>query len=299
MKIGILRTTIVSILVLLLLVSCGASQPTPTVTAPTMTPSVEVTSDVIFAKVLQPDMLTQRLDVYTPSKAGTWPVIVFLHGNNENKEGHKEVSQAIAEQGAVVFTVDWPVWIPDLAAREDGKGFREMSEVLNCAVRFARATASDYGGDPAAVTLVGFSAGAASGASIALAEDNLDGLWEGFALIRGGPSSQVECVVSEGSAHVDAFVGVGGSYGILEPLQERDTELWGIVSTYARLGQNLDLRVRLIHGRSDSVAWTEHSVRFNEALTEAGYDTNLTLFDGGHLIPIELTVAKVMEVVGE
>jgi dienelactone hydrolase len=62
--------------------------------------------------------------VYVPTEPGAWPVVVFLHGHNENKEGHAKLSQAIAEQGAVVFTVDWFVWIPDLTVREKGKGFR-------------------------------------------------------------------------------------------------------------------------------------------------------------------------------
>ena len=73
-------------LVMLLLGACGAPQPTPTVAAPTMAPPVEVTSDVVYATLLQPDVTEQRLDVYTPSEAGTWPVIVFLHGYDGNKE---------------------------------------------------------------------------------------------------------------------------------------------------------------------------------------------------------------------
>jgi predicted esterase len=286
-------------LVMLLLGACGAPQPTPTVAAPTMTPPVEVTSDVVYATLLQPDVTEQILDVYTPEEAGTWPVIVFLHGLNATKEGHIKESQAIAEQGAVVFTVNWPTWIPDIAARENGKGFREMSEVLSCAIRFARATALDYGGDPSQVTLVGFSYGAAYGAWVALAGDDLDRLWEEFASIRGGPPPQVECVVSGVSANVDAFVGIGGRYDFAEPLHERDSELWQIASPYAHLGQDLDLRVRLIHGERDSTVRSEHSVQFNDVLAEAGYDTSLTLFDGIHRVPIELTAAKVMEVAGE
>ncbi len=278
--------------------SIPQSEPFPTAVKPDWL-NVEVTSDVVYATLLQPDVTEQRLDVYTPSDAGTWPVIVFLHGFYATKEDHIKESQAIAGQGAVVFTVDWPTWTADLAARENGKRFREMSEVLSCAIRFARATASDYGGDPSQVTLVGFSYGAATGAWVALAGDDLDRLWEEFASIRGGPPPQVECVVSGVSANVDAFVGIGGRYGLAERLQERDPELWQMASPYAHLGQNLDLRVRLIHGERDSAVRSEHSVQFNDVLAEAGYDTSLTLFDGIHRVPIELTAAKVMEVAGE
>jgi len=273
-------------LVMLLLGACGAPEPTPTVVTPTMTPPVKVTSDVVYATLLQPDVTELRLDVYAPEEAGTWPVIVFLHGFEGNKEYFAPLSQAMVEQGAVVFTVNWPTWIPDLAARENGKGFRETSEVLSCAIRFARAKASDYGGDPSQVALVGFSYGASYGAWVSLAGDNLGRLWEEFASIRGEPPPQVECVVSGVPAEVDAFVGIAGRYDFAELLQERDPELWQIASPYAHLGQDLDLRVRLIHGERDSAVRSEHSVQFNDVLAEAGYDTSLTLFDGLHRVPL-------------
>ena len=289
-------------LMLPLLIACGMLHPTPTSIPPTPTATgsaitlpVEVTKDVAYSTPLQPDVSEQRLDVYAPTEPGAWPVVVFLHGYHEEKEGHEKLSQAIAEQGAAVFTVDWFVWIPDLTVREKGKGFREMSETVTCATRFARATAPDYGGDPARVTLVGFSAGAAMGASVALAGDHHDRLWEEFTSNRGGPPPQVGCLVSGGSAHVDAFVGIAGPYSIRRS-EAKDPELTAITDVYAHLGENPDLKVRLIHGEEDSTVQLEHSVQFNDALAEAGYDTELIPFDGGHYYPIQLTIRKVMEV---
>jgi acetyl esterase/lipase len=294
-----LAQTICLALVTLLLGACGAPQltPTPTVATSTMTSPVAAASDVAYAMPLQPDGTEHRLDVYIPEEAAG-PVVVILHGLDNNKEYYAPLSQAIAEQGAVVFTVDWPTWMADLAARENGKGFREMSEALSCAIRFARATAPDYGGDPSQVTMVGHSYGAAAGAWVALAGDNLDHSWEGFASIRGGPPPQFECVVSGVSANVDAFVGIAGRYGFAGPLQERDPELWQIAGAFAHLGQDLGLRVRLIHGERDNLVRPEHAVQFNDALAEAGYDTSLTLWDGKHQVPVELTVAEVIEVAG-
>jgi len=306
--------TVFWLLILLVLVACNTPEPSPTPrptielqksTATGIQPSaetyaVDVTSDVVFAMPLQPDVTEQRLDVYTPSDAGDWPVVVFLHGFGGTKEYYAPLSQAIAEQGTVVFTAAWPTWIADLAANENGKGFREMSEVLSCAIRFARATAPDYGGDPSQMTLIGHSYGADTGAWVALAGDNIDSLWDRFASIRGGPSSQVECVMSGVSTNVDAFIGIGGGYDdFAGPLQERDPELWQMVDPYAYLGQNLDLRIRLIHGERDDMVRPEHAVQFNDALAEPGYDTSLTLWDGKHRVPIELTVAKVFEVARE
>lgn len=285
---------VVALVAALALATC---RPGGEVLSPTVPPpAVEVTKDIAYMKPLHPDVPAQKLDVYAPTEPGPWPVVVFAHGLIGKKEGWVELSQAIAQQGAVVFTLDWHSWIQDLAPRDNGKGFREMSEALTCAIRFARATVSNYGGDPQRVTFVGFSSGAVEGARLGLIGDDLDRLWEEFASIRGGPPRQVDCLVSDVSAHVHAFVGVSGPYNLFEFHTERDPELWRLVSPYAHLGDNPDLRVRLIHGEGDYIAVPEASVQLHEALEDAGYDTALTLFDGAHRLPVQLTVEQTMEV---
>lgn len=91
----------------------------------------------------------------------------------------------------------------------------------------------------------------------------------------------------------DAFVGTDGKYG-REWLQDKDPELWEMVNS--SLGENLDLKVRLIHGEHDSTIPFENSVEFDTALAEAGYDTVLIPHDGYHEIPTESTVETIMEV---
>ena len=279
--------------------------PTPAATESAVTYPVTATKDAAYAMALQPDVSPPewRLDVYAPSEPGPWPVVVFAHGLGARKEGYAILSRGIAEQGAVVFAINWPTMNPDTAVQNDGRGFREMLETLACAIRFAGARAPDYGGDAARVALVGFSLGGGAGAHIALVGDEVDRLWEEFAALRGGPPPQVDCTVSGGSAHVDAFVGIAGAYDAFvgtdgkygrEWLQERDPELWEMF--YSSLGRNLDLKVRLIHGEHDSTIPFENSVEFDTALAEAGYDTELSQFDGGHYVPLELTVETVMEI---
>jgi len=56
-----------------------------------------------------------------------------------------------------------------------------MSEVVACGIRYAKATASDYSGDPVHVTLIGFSFGGYLGSWIALGADSIDSSWEGHA----------------------------------------------------------------------------------------------------------------------
>jgi predicted esterase len=284
---------------LLLLAACGTSPAAPTSTPlpPTPTPTatrsatplpITVTRDVVYMKPLQPAVVQQRLDVYAPGEPGAWPVVVFAHGLGEDKEDRAELSHAIAGQGAVVFTLDWPAVSPSQPVQ-----FREMEEALACAVRFARARASDYGGDPARVTLVGFSVGGGVGSRVALVGDELDRLWEEYAANRGGPPPQVGCVSSAASAQVDAFVGIGGAYGLPGRLRETAPELGDVLG---RRGENSDLKIRLIHGERDTMVPFEAAVAFDAALTAAGYDTKLIPFEGGHTVPTQLTTAVIMEV---
>jgi fermentation-respiration switch protein FrsA (DUF1100 family) len=95
---------------------------------------------------------------------------------------------------------------------------------------------------------------------------------------------------------VDAFIGIGGGrYTAAEVLQERDPDLWEIVSPFSHLGRNLELPIRLLHGERDTTASPESSQRFNDVLLEAGYDSRVILFDGRHIVPPGLTFEAVME----
>ena len=267
-------------------------EPTPTPTAPPETPTptpfpLSTTTDVTYTAPLQPDLSAQTLDVYAPTEPGPWPVVVVVHGYLVKKEEYRLISEAIAGQGAVVLTVEWPAWTsPSDAALGDGARLREWAETVTCAVRFARATAPDYGGDPGRVTLVGHSMGGGVGAMAALTGDDIDPAWKEFASTRGGPPPQVDCLANDDvSAYPDAFVGYGGAYMMFEPLKENDPELWEIVSPYALVGGNPNLQARFIHGEFDSMfseEAVEISLQLVEALQDAGYDATWTVVDAGH-----------------
>lgn len=173
-----------------------------------------------------------------------------------------------------------------------------MSEVVACGIRFARETAPDYSGDPSHVTVVGFSYGGYLGGWTALASDSLDSMWEEFFAIEEGPPAQVGCERNLASVKVDAFIGIGGAYFIADNLQESDEELWEIVSPIAHLGRDLGFPIRLLHGERDTMAQPESSQTFNDILLEAGFDTQLIMYDGIHLVPPELTAEIVQELAG-
>ncbi len=271
---------------------------TPVVVPPTPTAQFQVTHDVLYATSLQPEATAWNLDIYSPNGAKDSPVVVFAHGFKAVKEGHKRESQVLTENGAVVYTITWPTWILDLAEKENGQGYREMSEVLTCAIRFARTTAPEYGGDPNRLTLVGFSMGAVQGSWIAIAGESLGSQWEAFANEQGGPAQQVECEEDRVSDNVDIFVGIGGPYYLLESLEERNEALWKIASPLAHLGENPNLAIRLFHGEQDNYVDPESSILFNDALTEAGYDSEVILYDGGHLVPADLITEVIIGLVG-
>jgi predicted esterase len=65
--------------------------------------------------------------------------------------------------------------------------------------------------------------------------------------------------------------------------QERDPELQQFLAS--AIGVHPELTVRLIHGTVDQTIPMENSVEFEAALADAGYDVELTTFDGGHQTP--------------
>jgi acetyl esterase/lipase len=221
--------------------------------------------NILYAEV---DEKQTKLDVYAPSQQGPWPVVIVGHGYGQNRYEVGDLSQAIASRGAVVYNVDLAITVPFISAIER----------LACAVRFARDTAGDYGGDPDRITVVGNSGGAAAGVVVGLAGDDFD---EG-------------CVVSDLSAIPDALVGYEGPYefattnygGMVDHVivKRGKPELIDAIDPYSHIGRNPDLQVLLIHGEDEDTAWyevlPEESIELHQTLAGAGYDVELLIIDG-------------------
>lgn len=171
-----------------------------------------VAKDIAYALPLPPNDTVWKLDVYAPADKESLALVLLLHGFAEYKEDYAQLHRLIAEQGAIVFGVEWPERAPFAIRNENRKVYRHLFETLHCAIRFARA---NYGGDRAQVILVGFSAGAGAGAAVAFAGENSESQFD--ALGRDTPP-QVRCV-ADGSNRVDAFVGIAGGYGVSPALQ--------------------------------------------------------------------------------
>lgn len=261
--------------------------PTATAVPPTDTPTpetpaevslpVEVTEGLVFAKdtvVKKP--LDRKLDLYAPADSGDWPILLFLPGSGHPRSAQSRLAQAIAERGVMVFVIDYPSPDPNFLILRRGKGYRQIAETVACALHFARATASDSGNETPFVALSGFSLGSGAVAHNALAGESVEQIWEAFSAPSGEPPSQVECTVGEGSTHVDALIGIAGAYDAFvgygdshygkDFMQKHDPALWELL--FGTLGENTNLKVRLLHSEADGTISYETSVHFNDLLLD-------------------------------
>ena len=251
------------------------------------------------------------LDMYAPVESAGAPIVMFFPG----RQGYlapPEMVDRLVEEGALVFVVRYPLIrspstleLVDGLLSDHGAGARAIAEGVACAARFTQVRASELGSDDPVVALTGFSAGGGVAAYAALFGADLEARWDEYAA-EGGPPRQVECVVTDGSTHVDALVGMAGPYDLFVPIfdaaygrayqQNRDPELWEFLSS--SIGVNPDLKVRLIHGTSDWIPVGD-AAEFEALLSDAGYDVQFTTFDGGHVLPPEeLYLPTIVEVLG-
>lgn len=136
------------------------------------------------------------VDIYYPDAEGPWPVAVVLHGGEEHKANISGFGLAAAQRGIVTFVPDWHAFWAEiqedrLAAVED----------VDCAIRFARERAAEYGGDAERVVMAGWSAGANFAAIAVLRDDSVVG----------------DCLVdSEVGNRTHGLVGLDGVYNFAE-----------------------------------------------------------------------------------
>ena len=266
--------------------------PSPTMTkAPakdgsTVISEIEVIHDKTYAIGLQPGVSNQELDIYAPKINNIKPVIILLHGFRANKESHQSASKQLAEQGAIVYTINWPSMRATEAVEGNGRGYREMYEVLSCAVKFARENSTIYGGNQDNVILIGFSSGAGTGSWFSLSGGQLDMLWDDFHETNDGPPTQIGCISDESLNHVNTFIGIGGQYQPIGFLLETNQNLWDIINIENQIGNHKELTVRLLHGENDVDVSLDEPSYLNTILFETGYDVELIMYDGSHWLPI-------------
>jgi acetyl esterase/lipase len=136
--------------------------------APAPTPGVVLARKVAYESS-NPVLTPGVLDVYAPSRAGPWPVVVMIPAFD--RASLVEHARRVADLGFVVFVPEWGAasgggGIPDPLTYEYLAANNAQGA---CAVEFARAHAAEYGGDPGTMILFGHSAGAHVAATVAFA----------------------------------------------------------------------------------------------------------------------------------
>lgn len=210
----------------------------------------------------------QRLDLYAPRRRGggqgaaPLPVIVFLYGGSwqsGSRRGYGFAARALAARGFLVAVPDYRL-VPEVR-------FPAFLEDNAAAVRWVRANAARFGGDPDRIVLAGHSAGAYNAAMLAL-----DPRWLGAdrAAVRG-------------------LVGLAGPYDFL-PLDSPVTR--------AAFGAAIDLEATqpvrfaspgdppalLLHGRKDDTVYLRNSQELARRLEGAGVPARLIVYpDLGHV----------------
>jgi len=141
---------------------------TPVVT-PAPTPAAVALTTGIGYESADPRLPSQALDVHAPKAAGPWPVVVMLHGGPGVLDRGWSAGWAslIAAEGFVVFAPTWGVTGIEMMDAPRHEQVDAVFRQAACAVAYARAHASEYGGDPSRMILLGHSAGANAASTIA------------------------------------------------------------------------------------------------------------------------------------
>ncbi len=184
--------------------AASAPPPTAAVVTPSSVPSQpSTTTDEAFTRTtdlvyLTLDGVEFLLDVYEPAGEGPWPVVVSFHGlSNAGKDdvGTTAVAGAAATEGLLVFTPTWIVGDPFPITTAT---FDTWVDIVSCAVAFAQQNGGQYGGDPSATVVDGFSAGA--GAALIVAS------------LEPSDNPVPGCAVDSSPAPVSGFVLGDGEY---------------------------------------------------------------------------------------
>ena len=205
-----------------------------------------------------------RLDLYAPSKRGKerLPIIVFFYGgswNSGTKDGYAFAGRALVARGFLVAIPDYRL-VPEVrfpAFLEDGAA----------AVRWVRAHAGRYGGDPDRIVLAGHSAGAYNAAML-----SLDPRWLGSdrAAIRG-------------------FVGLAGPYDFLPFDTPASQAAFGEApdppaTQPVRFASPGDPAALLLVAGKDDLVRPRNAISLAAALTRAGVPAEVRTYDEiGHI----------------
>jgi acetyl esterase/lipase len=203
----------------------------------------------------------QSLDVYIPTGATRRPIIVFWYGGTwvkGTKDQYRFVGAALANSGYVAV-------LPDYRLYPQAR-FPQFIEDGALAMRWTHEHATEIGGDPSAIFLMGHSAGAHLAATLALDEHYLRDVGGSFQWLRG-------------------WIGLSGPYD----LNSSWTPLLGQVfrAPYSANDWQPILLVGghsppalLIHGTQDNMVSAQQADLLTQALSGLDVPVDCRIYDG-------------------
>jgi acetyl esterase/lipase len=140
----------------------------------------------------------QMLDLFAPAEGKNHPVVIYVHGGGWHSGDKAEVHnkpKALTERGFVLASINYRLWTPPWSKSFPGTvTLKNEAQDVAKAIRWVHEHARDYGGDPAALIVMGHSAGAHLSALVCTEERYLKAEGLSLANIRG-------CVPIDGDSY--------------------------------------------------------------------------------------------------
>jgi acetyl esterase/lipase len=146
----------------------------------------------------EPKNKFQMLDIFAPTEGKNHPVVIYVHGGGWHSGDKAEVHnkpQALTDRGFVLASINYRLWTPPWSKSFPGTvTLKHEAQDVAKAIRWLHDHAGDYGGDPAAMVVMGHSAGAHLSALVCTDERYLKAEGLSLADIKG-------CVPIDGDSH--------------------------------------------------------------------------------------------------
>jgi acetyl esterase/lipase len=213
------------------------------------------------------------LDAYAPANAADAPVVVFFYGGSwesGKRKWYSYVGKTLANNGIVTLIPDYRKY-PDVQ-------FPEFVDDAAKAMRWARDHATEFGGDPSRLYVMGHSAGGQIAALIACDDRYLKSVGMDIRELSG-------------------MIGLAGAYAFL-PFVEEEPQIFGASDTSQHDSQPINFVNRkeppllLLQGEDDDEVEPSNATKMAARARAVGAKAELKLYPGVGHASIILSLAR-------